>query len=340
MMNEQERQLMAQLMAVLTDLIEAGDQADAQTTRSVELAATWPGIVRTRGGEPHTTCGVPWAEDHTERCGLLAGHTGSHLSWPGGFHFAIREAADPRILCGVKALTCMYHDPAETRDCPRTPHDHPACTYHRGHAQDGWAQFHSWDLYGDDTRPTLDPHAEPVVTYAIPLPPPVGRSVTDRWDHRWTVQPNGSVARSDDHDRTSPWSWHTFLNIFGPATLAELTEQERASEALYGPIGMRWADPDGPPCPYNEHRGIPREDQPDEYRPCALRIGHGGPHRDPAGAVLGEDSTMEGPIAVTPQQAARSLCTCGRPDQHQPGCPRYERMAHRLTARYDEEIEL
>lgn len=42
--------------------------------------------------EPRT-CGLRWDGHPGEVCGLLVGHNGSHLSWPGGFHFMPEEVA-------------------------------------------------------------------------------------------------------------------------------------------------------------------------------------------------------------------------------------------------------
>lgn len=335
---DRERTLIEVIDQLTAALIAFAD-ADERVARSIELAASPPkpcGAFRSQ-----VTIGPRAEKRALDRCGLLAGHAGRHIAWPSGKIWADPPSGDdPEPIsppCDVSAVPCIHNEPPQPGDCPYTGHDHPRCTFERGHPYNGTTDRHSWQNDGDN-RATMDPHAPKPTTYTIPLPPPVGRRVrtaevrdTKTGELKlpellWTVQPDGTLT--DQYGAFGTWVW--VLETFGVAELVELTDDEHASAELYGPVGMRWADPDGPMCPYAEYVGSHDPETPD-LRDCALRVGHGGPHRDTHGQVLGLNSIVEGPLNVTPQVAAQTPCTCGRPDQHQPGCPRHHRMSHTPT---------
>ncbi len=151
---------------------------------------------------------------------------------------------------------------------------------------------------------------EPYV-YRVPFPPPSGRRVRSaKTGHVWVIDPTGDVAREDD--RSIVLTWSQLIGQDGPLELLELTDQERASEALYGPIGARWGDPDTP-C---------------AYEGCALGTGHGTVHRDAAGNPLGMTDKATEVYTDPPRgQMLSRICTCGvvkhTAKQHEPGCARY-----------------
>src|SRR4029077_797900 len=142
------------------------------------------------------------------------------------------------------------------------------------------------------------------------FPPPAGRRVRDRLDRTWSIDPTGDVHRSDDPSIILTWA--QLIGEAGPLELLELTDAEKDSEALYGPVGARWGVP-GTPC---------------AYEGCALDVGHAGIHRDADGQALGVTDAATEPYVHPAHGAMLSrVCTCGvikhTALQHEPGCARY-----------------
>ena len=149
---------------------------------------------------------------------------------------------------------------------------------------------------------------EPYV-YRVPFPPQAGRRVRDVNGHVWLIDPTGDVARTDDPSIILTWGQ---LIATGPLALLELTDQEKASEDLYGPVGARWGIP-GTPCAFGG---------------CALDTGHAGVHQDQHGQALGVTAEATELYVQPPAGAMLSrICTCGvirhTALQHEPGCARY-----------------
>lgn len=342
---DQRDQLVRDLAAQLDDATRLAVVTYSKTgagkasfSRGVELAATWPGIHRTRGGAPDTTCAVAWSQDHNERCGLLAGHTGSHISWPGGFHFAITETVLDSSLCECERWqygieVCPVHGTAKNRcgavaipclwgevSCPRDAHEHEPCTLpypHEGR--------HSWQVEPYDNRDATDPHKPVPVTYALPAPPPRGREVTNGeqvWTHLDHTGDGSYFRDLAAVPAVTSIPWANLLDQYGPLTLVE---EDQADAAMYGPIGARWGRPEIP-CPFTLYGD---DDAPSSATQCALGLNHAGPHRDQAGAALDESDADGSRISagISPHEASKTPCTCGHPDAHKPGCPRYTRVS-------------
>jgi hypothetical protein len=165
--------------------------------------------------------------------------------------------------------------------------------------------------------------------YRLPGAPPTGRTVkqhgveddSEYAARRWTRQADGLWSDSGRTFNFERFAWGYILDAYGPLELVPLTDEETASEALYGPVSARWGNPDQP-CPYIDTR-------PAVAVSCVLGVGHVGPHRDLLGGALGETTLdPDQPSAATgisPHDASAEPCTCHRPDRHRPGCPRYIR---------------
>jgi len=214
-----------------------------------------------------------------------------------------------------------------------------------------------------DLNRRLDELGKPGHRLTCSEAPPAGRRVRDKDGDIWIVNRRGwsdpddptgfvyptvSIVQLKGMDLIQPdvntdghLLWTDFLFRNGPAELVPLTDQEARDESLYGPYGARWGNPDVP-CPYTltvPSAGTWVTVQGAEivasgatqstYRhQCALGVGHAGPHRDRHDQVLG----MTEPSGLSTTGRATELdlhtpCTCGRPDQHQPGCPRHARVA-------------
>jgi hypothetical protein len=142
--------------------------------------------------------------------------------------------------------------------------------------------------------------------YRNPYPPPAGRKVRDRKGDIYVITPSGH-ARLDTTDDVADVRWGDLLAA-GPVELVELTDAEKASEPVYGPIGARWGKP-GTQC---------------AYQFCALDQGHVGGHYDQAGNQLGMTDHADRMYVDPPRgMMLRRICTCGNHAQHQPGCARY-----------------
>lgn len=166
-----------------------------------------------------------------------------------------------------------------------------------------------------------------VYSMTFPDPPATGRRVIGA--HGYTYQrvipdgtfnpilmPWGAWMRLDDEDGLPLPGVYTWPEILaaGPLALLPLTEKEMRDAELYGPPGARWGNPDER-CPFWGFI-------------CTLGVGHTGPHIGPDGAPLGETEPDGKPpvnAGITPAQASETPCTCGRPAQHRPGCPRHKR---------------
>lgn len=174
--------------------------------------------------------------------------------------------------------------------------------------------------------------AEPVVIYRLPGAPPVGRHVLTN-NGRIFVRVDPHPDETYLHGDIGPWGlfqevietpnqidqdldrrpWGSLLAYDGPLTLLPAAPEDRAIAVLYGPAGARWGDPDTP-CP---------------YRGCVYGTFHTGAHIDDTGALLGQTTLDPGAKTVTAAVTRQDLetpCTCGTPHQHQPGCPRYQRI--------------
>lgn len=152
--------------------------------------------------------------------------------------------------------------------------------------------------------------------YQLPGRPPAGRHV-QALGSTWLCLRDGRFAYAEGAGVDETVRHRDWYELFahGSVRLLPLTDEERASEALYGPIGARWGDPDTP-CPYIG---------------CAQGVGHTGDHVNEHGEHLGvtPEATEPHPTggAVGLSQAKAVRCTCGNPANHQRGCPRYARVA-------------
>jgi hypothetical protein len=224
---------------------------------------------------------------------------------------SVQLAAGP-IVCGAVAIPCLPL--GQPGACTREAHDHPPCTRPYGH--DG---HHSWQVEAHDQREASDPHAKPVITYALPAPPPLESRVTNGI-RVWTqIDHTGDISLWRDLDRPDvvPIPWSILLEYRGPLRLVE--DQGAEDIRLYGPRGARWGNPDRP-CWY----GFGTTDA----VPCQLGENHAGPHKDIDGAVIGatEADGSNANAGISPAQAAEVPCTCGHPDAHWLGCPRRSRI--------------
>ena len=191
--------------------------------------------------------------------------------------------------------------------------------------------------------------AEPVITYALPGPPPTGRHVMtpsgkvfERTTFGTGAQfgPWGAWHDVEESDRPDIDRWHISwaeLLIKGPLVLLPLNEIERAQAILYGPPGARWGDPNTP-CGYGlrDARSVPEKFLGME---CDLGQGHIGAHKDEHGIELPILSTYQDPpapnttsypngrppAAALPPHVVNDPCTCGHPAAHRAGCPRRHR---------------
>jgi hypothetical protein len=111
------------------------------------------------------------------------------------------------------------------------------------------------------------------------------------------------------------WSWSSLLAELGPLVILP-DDQDQADLQLYGPVGQRWGDPTAP-CPVGS---------------CKLGMFHTGPHTtDPPSHPYQEISAIMNPDADVTKQDLETRCTCRRPAQHLPSCPRYARMTGRSS---------
>lgn len=158
--------------------------------------------------------------------------------------------------------------------------------------------------------------------FEIPRPPIVGTQLRDRYGYGWIVgldqdvdteRWGGEVPREivrapqldDDPDpirEPAPGAFYAW----GALAIEErghfdVVPQDPEDARLYGPIGERWGDPTQP-CPYTG---------------CALKLGHIGPHVDAGDQDISptDSEPVKGHNPV--------ICTCGHPDNHRPGCPRF-----------------
>lgn len=238
-------------------------------------------------------------------------------------------------LCGAQAIACLEW--GQPGACPREAHDHDVCMFVAHH--DG---RHSWQVQPHDDRAATDPHGAGGTTYELPGRPQTERRVIDSGGVVWQSDPNGAMRCVHSPERIPtmeetectcgatypiPWylhttqcairvalqdipapgdilAWSALLETRGRVALVPLTDDEKAGEALYGPLGARWADPNGPACPY--------------LGGCALRTGHAGGHVD----RQGDPCPLTEGIDPSIGEADHTECTCGHPSLHRPGCPR------------------
>lgn len=201
------------------------------------------------------------------------------------------------------------------------------------------------DLLALDTQLASEggPEVGPVITYSLPGQPTTGRTVsgsTQEADRTWKRHTDGTwelmtstlgdnaeeMPASVAVDRGDIWTWAEMLEEC-TLTLVPLTDAEKESELLYGPVGARWGNPDEP-CPYWAY--LTEEALVQTH--CALGLNHVGVHEDREGRPLGVVPEAVGAAritaAISPQASVETgLCTCGHPGQHQPGCPRYDRVS-------------
>lgn len=143
--------------------------------------------------------------------------------------------------------------------------------------------------------------------YRNPYPPAAGRRLISAHEpaHIWIIDVTGDVAREDDRSIILTWGQ---LLAFGPVQVLPLTDAEKASEPLYGPVSARWGTP-GTPCAFDG---------------CALDLGHASVHVDAGGNPLGVTTeATEQYVQPAPGVMLSRKCTCGNHLQHQPGCDRY-----------------
>jgi hypothetical protein len=184
-----------------------------------------------------------------------------------------------------------------------------------------WARLIRWVM----RRPArMIPYTLPEPTvYTLPGAPPTGSTVRDRNGVLWRriLPPEDGYAYGqwgawrrpypDDYADLLTYAWAPLLASRGPLVLQEPTDEERASETLYGPLTAPWGDPLAR-CPYPG---------------CELGHGHIGAHIDSDHEEIhGPDRPIE--IAVSTSVTEEDLstyCTCRRPGRHLPSCPRYTR---------------
>jgi len=154
-------------------------------------------------------------------------------------------------------------------------------------------------------------------TYAIPNPPPIEYRVVDKNGNRWThmVEAHGRFHNIDGAGTIVHYAeWPDLLAMYGPVTIDEWTDEEKAGFALYGPPGERWGNP-ALPC---------------SHYACSLGWGHTGLHvNDVTGQPI-EPAPADGTTVdagITPHESSQQPCTCGHPDRHRPDCPRYIRTS-------------
>ncbi len=197
---------------------------------------------------------------------------------------------------------------------------------------------------------TTDIHigpAEPTTRYVLPPAPLTGRVVKvhrrlpddtgnspglmmffrRRPDGTWQhVQVDGGRWAADpDDDWEYSWLEILGLDVFEPAELVPLSDVEQEDERLYGPSHARWGDP-YQPCPwFHTEAG--------QTTFCAMGVEHTGPHKDATGNPLGQTvaSGVAYDNAAGLAVARDTPCTCGRPDRHQPGCPRFAQVSGAAT---------
>jgi hypothetical protein len=163
--------------------------------------------------------------------------------------------------------------------------------------------------------------AEVLPTFTLPGAPPTGRCVQRVKDEEVWIR---EIPPVDEADYYGPWgAWRHIISgslshwcevlARGPVTLLPYTAREEALTALYGPPEGRWGDPDTP-CP---------------YQGCALGTGHSSWHLDedgrPLGVTVGERHHTGFTASVT-REDLETMCTCGHPARHEPGCARYSRV--------------
>lgn len=178
--------------------------------------------------------------------------------------------------------------------------------------------------------PFRRPPMAPPATFQLPAAPPTGRRVrSSRTGESFRRLPAEEIESFNDPEmdrvlllwgvwRTETggnvgerWGWSALLAELGPLVVLPDDQDPREAE-LYGPIGQRWGNP-AKPCPKDS---------------CLLGIFHVGPHEFAAPAIA--DARMfdlpaqpfSGEVRIDPNQ-----CNCGRPQEHQPDCPRYAWMA-------------
>jgi len=286
------------LAFVAPHLFDDEDQADEQPAA---YGDNWRGLIR---AAPASSCGVLIG---TERCGLLAGHAGRHLSWPSGH-------ADP---------------PYENDEDQPAPN--PAGRYRRQLAdaresirlRDAAMERLNLDLRrrsdeADELRRQLADIDAGLVNvalaatrdpdvYELPGAPPTGRIVrpelgsTDAHGNPFVNAAIGFVRERDgkfyccsllktEYGQHAygddAWTWAELLGEYNRLHLLPLTDEEQEQARLYGPPGERWGDL-SQPCPYVQDIGDAAPAT-TPWGACFLRFGHIGPHVDGQGRPMGQ----------------------------------------------------
>lgn len=183
------------------------------------------------------------------------------------------------------------------------------------------------DLLLAEAVPTTVNHWGPEpTTYSIPFPPPIEYRVVDTNGRRWvhsrtahgifdrivTATALETLAGADEGIPLK-LEWAPLLASYGPVYIDAWSDEDLASFKLYGPPGERWGNPDVE-C---------------SHFACSLGWGHTGLHHDvngnPIEAMAADGSEVD--AGISPQEAAKTPCTCGHPDRHRQGCPRYARVS-------------
>jgi hypothetical protein len=337
---------------------------------------------------PHaSSCGIPTVG--TERCGLLAGHAGRHLSWPSGKPFPADVHADGleydltearaelerravhienqrhAIDAYVAAIEQLNRDLRDRSNEAELERARASAARHELEELTAKADGMAAELErrGESGRVEADGS----YVYELPGAPVVGRIVQPilgSTDAEGRPFVNASLAYRRNRDGNfvevtlvkdrygetvlpEPWTWAGLLGLYGRLRLVPLTAEEEATAKLYGPIGERWGDV-SQPCPYVGELSTTDNGQGLEpYGPCSLRVGHTGPHVDSQGRPMGQTTVdpdapvvgvgyrLEGdPVdielpdgRIVPGVLPADRCTCGHPEQHRPGCPRYSRVS-------------
>lgn len=202
------------------------------------------------------------------------------------------------------------------------------------------------DGFHSDVLVVTPEPAPPAVRYELPGQPVTGRHLLDCEGATWVKRDHDEYQHVRTYDPAidqdvpiddgDVLTWGRLLSRYAPLELLDLTPAELESEKIYGPIGARWGNPDEP-CPYIAPSMPYHPDLSDADYRCSLGRGHVGVHTNAKGAQLGVtqlDQRFDAAgreihsVSVVTEEDRNTPCTCHRPDAHQPGCPRYERIAH------------
>jgi hypothetical protein len=262
--------------------------------------------------------------------GTIYGHTEAALA---ALDVALRRIEELSGVARAEVRGRALHEQAEFGYPVRYPVDRCGCGQD-GHcdAQNPAEPAESCALPPGHEGPHGFEHGEDTpIVYDLPPEPVTERRLEDCDGAIWVRLSDGDyrlteVGTSDFDPGTVGWRlpWVRLLVERRPLKLLPLTEREQAQAVLYGPPGARWGSPNTP-CPYMHHYPAD-EGQASVTVLCALGRGHIGPHLDKEGDALPFTPAPE-PTGAEEAAAREVICTCGNPAEHQPGCPRYERVS-------------